>query len=69
MIYYHHICLLFFQLYNFFFKFLISGKQDPVHRGRGISEETSPFDGAREQIAATEFGENDPKTVATGLGH
>ena len=48
---------------------MFSGKQDPVHRGRGISEETSPFDGAREQVAATKFGENDPEIAATGLGH
>ena len=48
---------------------MFSGKQDPVHRGRRFSEETSPFDGAREQIAATKFGENDPEIAATGLGH
>ena len=66
---YHHICILFSFIYKYLLLLLFSGKQDPVYRGRRISEETSPLDGAREQIAATKFGENDPKTAATGLGH
>ena len=48
---------------------MFPGEQDPVHCGRGVSEEASPPDGAREQIAAPQLGENDPEAALAGHRH